>query len=154
MGVLEPLVSPPLPKEEIARLDREETESLAFSLGIDVVGRTLEEIKARCYEVANGLPPEGVDTSWMDGVFAGGSATVEAPEPDPDLDVAEDDARVRMFDLVSEMLADQIAGMTETEARHMLSWCPTLPSGESADCFTCPLRSFRSCYARHRFLVE
>ena len=142
-----------LPKEEIQRLGREELETLAAELGIDVVGRTVDELQSRCYEVANGLPPEPTYEAVTEDAYRG-STSIETPDTPPDLDVTEDEARRRMFELVSEFLAPDVNTMSERDARALLSWCPVLPSGEPADCYACPLRSLRSCYTRHRAFVE
>lgn len=143
-----------LPLREIQGMPREEVFALAKEYGVHFHGKPLPWIQRKVYESANGLLPEMTEYEREGGFFTARKNLDSQPDEEPEVDTPEDEMRRRLFRLAVELLADELATMTDADIDQVMDWCPTLESGQRADCYTCPLHSMRDCYRRHRVLVE
>lgn len=134
-----------LTKREIRCMDREELEAYASDLQIDIIGRSLTWIQQKVYEISNGIAPEEDDGDRV-SFFALDESVEDEP---PDTEATEEEMRRRMFSLAAETVGEDYERIDE-----ILYWCPTLPSGERADCWLCPQHVLRPCYRKHLALVE
>lgn len=139
-------------KDVLWRFSDERIARLAKRLNIDSGARSKDQVLNRAYEILNGLPPQ--EDAFDDAaVFENTASSDPAPDLPPEDALAEDQKRRRLFILAAEILGPGLMKMREAEAKMLLSWCPTLPNGEAADCHLCPRAIMLRCWDRHRSLL-